>query len=45
MNKKMYTRNIWITLWAILYVISLTVDCYTTLANKGLEIMGNQYYR
>lgn len=41
----MYTRNIWIITWGIIYLLSFKADCFPLLSNRGLNIIGNQYYR
>lgn len=41
----MNVGNIWIIMWGIVYFISFRVDCFKLLANKGFNIIGNEYYR
>lgn len=41
----MHTRNIWIIMWGIIYLLSFKVDCFKLLSSQGFNIIGNQYYR
>lgn len=41
----MNVGNIWIIMWGIVYFISFRVDCFKLLANRGFNIIGNEYYR
>ena len=41
----MYTRIIWIAAWGIVSLLSFKVDCAGLLSNRGIHIIGNEYYR
>lgn len=39
------TRNLWIVLWGAIYLVSWKVDCFLLFSNRGIQVIGNQYYR
>lgn len=41
-NKLIY---IWIPIWMIVFIIGIKIDCAELLSNKGIHLIGTEYYR
>lgn len=40
-----YSLYFWEILWGVFFLLGLRFDCIELLGNKGIHIIGNQYYR
>lgn len=36
---------LWIPMWIIVFIVGINTDCVELLSNKGIHLIGNEYYR